>query len=317
MANTDSIKALPYRDPAVGDLIIRTSDDVDFYVQHRRIADVCPIFADMAILPNHPSDCAVSSENERALVRVSETSKVWEKLLPICHLEEEPSLSLEDIMNLLEAGHKYGMAGIASRMRTALLHPDFLEQKPFAVYALACAGGFDDVARLAARRTLRFPIYPQDTPEFASITGRALYRLFDYRQRCGIATSAVVTCQSKPGYLPRIPAWMSSSDCASFRTCMSSGCPTPSSDFMIPHEGYQNGLISSWVTYMDRLSEEFKSHPDSDLLESPALLQAVLDSMDKCSTCRKSFYRNATAFTKIIKEKVNDAIGQVQLVLEK
>ncbi|RDX45517.1 hypothetical protein OH76DRAFT_943534 [Lentinus brumalis] len=317
MSASTLTEPLPYRDPSVGDLIIRTSDNVDFHIHHRRIADVCPIFADMATLSDTPSNpISNSGEMEKAVVHVSETSRVWEKLLPICYLAEEPSLALEDIQNILEAGRKYAMAGVASRMRMALLLSDFLEQKPFSVYALACAAGFDDVARLAARRTLRFPIYPQDTPEFATVTARALYRLFDYRQRCGIAASAVVTW--RVGSTIRIPAWMSL-DYGMLQTCRSdwTGCAAPSFTAALPTGEYEHGFSSSWVTYMDRLSEQLKAHPDSDLVESPALLQAVSNSMDKCSTCQKSFYRNAMAFTKIIKDKVNDAIGQVQLVLEK
>ncbi|KAI0689755.1 hypothetical protein C8T65DRAFT_672602 [Cerioporus squamosus] len=316
MANSTLTESLPYRDASVGDLIIRTSDDVEFHVHHRRVADVCPIFADMATLPDHPSD---TGEREKAVVQVSETSKVWEKLLPICHLAEEPPLSLGDIQNLLEAGRKYGMTGVASRMRTALLHPDFLEKKPYAVYALACAGGFEDVALLAAQRTLRFPIYPQDSPEFASITGRALYRLFDYRQRCGIAASAVVASETTSGGIFYCPPSITYPEICKAQTCGRNGsrCATPSTAAYFLGSGFDYDVLPAWITYLKLLRQQLESRPDGSLAESPDLMQAVSDYMSACATCQNAFYHNAAAFVRKIKTKVEDAIQQVDLVLEK
>ncbi|KAI0800062.1 hypothetical protein C8Q74DRAFT_1234071 [Fomes fomentarius] len=173
----------PYRDPSHGDAIIRSSDDAGFHVYKRRIADISSVFSDIFSLP-------ITS---KPVINVSETSKVWKKLLPICHLDEEPTLTLEDVRSLYEAGRKYIMVGVMSRMKVLLSTSEFLDQKPFVVYALACLFNVPSLPRSAAKRTLLLPVFPADTPDFSSVSGRAVYQLLDYRRRCGSAAQAAVT----------------------------------------------------------------------------------------------------------------------------
>ena len=191
MTDSTSYSPSSFRDPSVGDLIIRTSDDVDFHVDRRRLADASPVFSDMFSLPNAP--LTEEGEPEKALVRVSEPSSTWEKLLPICYLTEaDESSMVSELLQLWEVGRKYHIAGVVSRMRGLLYSAFHLDDKPFVVYALACALDMPSVARVAAKRTLQYPVFP-DTPEFAAISARALYQLLDYRRRCGEAAGAVFT----------------------------------------------------------------------------------------------------------------------------
>ncbi|KAI0689754.1 hypothetical protein C8T65DRAFT_834557 [Cerioporus squamosus] len=301
MANTQgsssssSPKHLPYRDPSIGNLIIRTSDGIDFHLHHRRIADVCPIFADMATLPDRLVDASSSAgDKEKAVVQVSETSKVWEKLLPICHLTEEPPLSLEDIQCLLEAARKYDMVGVASRMRTALLHPDFLEKKPYAVYALACAGGFEDVAQRAARRTLRYSIYPEDCPEYTSITGRAFFRLFEYRQECGLAASSAVLSSPHEPHL--------------------TGCKLPMGYVQLG--GRELFIALPWMDYLKKVAEEVKISPDGGVAERPKILSVVSEVVKQCPGCQATFYDDATNLARILRTIIEFAVDEVHIAFE-
>ncbi|KAI0768303.1 hypothetical protein BD413DRAFT_448964, partial [Trametes elegans] len=186
---TTSTPIALFKNPDEGDLTLRTSDQVDFFVHRRRLADVSSVFADLFSFPQPAIEGKVV--DERPVVDVSEKSGVWEWLLPYIYIAEEPNIALGQIYDLLEAARKYQMMGVRSRLKIHLMRSDFLDEGPYTVYALACVGGFEDVARLAARRTLRLPVYPEDAPEFAHVSGRAIVRLLDYRRRCSDATRAL------------------------------------------------------------------------------------------------------------------------------
>ncbi|RPD54216.1 hypothetical protein L227DRAFT_354484 [Lentinus tigrinus ALCF2SS1-6] len=209
----------PYRDSAIGDVIIRTSDGVEFHVHRRRLSDASPVFADMFALGRETAAAA----GEKPDVAVSEPSAVWEKLLPFCHLAEEPPITLDDIPLLLEAGRKYRMVAVTWRMRAYLFRPEFLDEKPFAVYALACMTGVPRVAAIAARRTLAGPLYPEYAKEYGYVSGLALYNLLDFRRRCGIAAADVVSITNSN----EVPAWMQFSPVLpDMKTCGSGACYT-------------------------------------------------------------------------------------------
>ncbi|KAI0705655.1 hypothetical protein C8Q76DRAFT_658528 [Earliella scabrosa] len=292
-----------YYDPAHGDLVIRTSDSVEFHVEQRRIADLSPVFAAMSSLPQPSSDS--STTIEKPFVDVSETSRVWEKLLPICHLAQDPPLTLEDIKHLLEAVRKYCMPpGIASKLRAALFEPALFEEKPFAVYALACAGGFADLARLAAKRTLRLSIYPEPATEYSSIGADALYRLFDYRKQCGILARSVVIGPSDS----TLPAWMYS-DVASRLAACDRRCALPTVTIV----GARNVLVPEcWMLYLKTLGDALQLRPDSRLPCDPAMLQPVSDSLLGCTTCQSRFYGNAVAASEMIAGEIERTIAMVE-----
>ncbi|TBU59744.1 hypothetical protein BD310DRAFT_924096 [Dichomitus squalens] len=299
------VEYAPYRDPSVGDLVIRTSDRTEFHVHQRRIADVSSVFADMLTLPPSPA----STTTPKPIVDVSEPSTVWEKLLPICHVAEEPPLSLEDIGDLLEAARKYNMVGVTSRMRPFLMHYELIEQKPFAVYALACVAGFQDVARAAAQRTLRFPIYPPHAAQYRLVTAEALYRLFEYRQKCGDVAGSVLDCGN--GF----PRWMSHVHLDQLQRC-NQHCSLPSTiDY---RDGDYLCIPMPWKEYLRSLATALRSQPDANLPCDPSFLGPLMDGLSSCSNgqCSKKGWKASMYLSQAIKEEFEKKISEVKLVFE-
>ncbi|CDO74336.1 hypothetical protein BN946_scf184850.g8 [Trametes cinnabarina] len=80
-----------YRDPSEGDVVIRTSDQVDFHVDQRRLVDVSTVFADILSIPQPPSTGSASVK--KPVIDVSESSALWYKLLPLIYNDSEPLLN--------------------------------------------------------------------------------------------------------------------------------------------------------------------------------------------------------------------------------
>jgi len=170
----------------VVDVIIRSSDDVDFYVMKGLLALSSPdFFGTMFSLPQPKEN--TQSEGNLQIVLVTEESNTLRALLLSCYPQgfcDETSDS-DVIAKAILAAQKYAM-DVAEKvlMQTLLSHPVLIE-KPLHMYALACHHGFPDLVRVAARNTLRFPVSKlSPSAELDCIRGMDVYRLSEFRSQC-------------------------------------------------------------------------------------------------------------------------------------
>ncbi|KAI0705660.1 hypothetical protein C8Q76DRAFT_751829 [Earliella scabrosa] len=298
------------------DLTIRTSDGAEFPVFRERVAAALPLFATILALPQP----ATHGSNTRPCVDVHETSKVWEQLAPICHFTAAPPLvNPDDIYAILKAAEKYDLPAdmMPSRMRYVLLQPDLLEKEPFRVYFLATAYHLPDVARAAAQRTLRLPtVYGDNFSALADVPAIAYYRLLDYRKRCSDAAKALT--HRVEGALP---TWIANEHARWQHlavTCHGS-CALESCTLLV-HERNESSpeihvrIRSAWLVYLDALGARLEAHPHATYASSPELLEAVVSSALDCHRCAKGIYRTACSFSRIMEEKIKDAISHVPAV---
>ncbi|KAI0365022.1 hypothetical protein BV20DRAFT_1056765 [Pilatotrama ljubarskyi] len=320
-----STTASPYRDPSVGDLIIRTSDGVDFHVHRRRVADASSVFSDMFTHPQPAADEAKAGS--KPVVEVSERSGVWSKLLPIIYVAEEPYLTLEDVRDLLEAGRKYKMPGTRSRMKTHLLRPEFLEAQPYPVYALAVTAGLEDVARVAARRTLRVASPGTAAQGFILPTdaaGRAMYKLMEYRAAaCLRAVDAVkINSQSitQPLEYGSLPRWMFFDDpgvLGRMQPCDSSLCspPVQSKSETYHYRPQPWKIRAAWLHYMRSLEKSVEHNPSGAPARGIILLEPVIKSALNCPLCSKEIFAEADRVSREFEAAIEKAISAVNLDL--
>ncbi|TBU52884.1 hypothetical protein BD310DRAFT_201020 [Dichomitus squalens] len=300
MPDETAAKQAPYRDPSVGDLILRSSDGVDFYVHGQRLGDVSPVFSGMISRPRNPS------LPEREVVLVSEASVIWERLLPMCYLHEVPAIALGDMRQLWEAGRKYGLVGVMGWIQALLFNSSYLHSDPFVVYSLACVFGMAPLARLAAKHTLRFPEIP-DISEFAFINGRAVYHLCVYRKKCGIAAQAAVTHKTKGrSYLPE---W-----CTEMKGIRSeiSAC----SPLIQPFPELTSASFHVSKSGKSSLGDKLKDAPRGTLASIHTLLEPLISSSRKCSTCAGHAYSQAIVVAAEVEQRIDDAVSKVELVVE-
>ena len=157
------------------DLVIRTSDGIDFCV-HTPVISVASsvlngiISTKMGIIPD---------SDGRQVLRLPEKSDTIEPLLKLCYPITRPPLrSLRQIRDVLNAATSYNIQVIGEMLETRLV--TYAEQFPLQVYAISCRNNLENAARTAADYAVRKPFWERYHRDIESITAGAYWRLLAY-----------------------------------------------------------------------------------------------------------------------------------------
>ncbi|EIW79746.1 hypothetical protein CONPUDRAFT_58140 [Coniophora puteana RWD-64-598 SS2] len=164
------------------DIVLRTSDNVDFHVFKIILSLASPVFKDMFTIPQPSSHSDV--------VHISEDSSTIEILLLFCYPVVNPLIKdLEEAGHLLEAARKYDIAAVSSSVKTNIISM-LDDNNAVSVYGFACQHNWQAEAQAAAFRTLQL-ITPGHTgvslsaEDLNMMTTADYHRLLVYHDRCG------------------------------------------------------------------------------------------------------------------------------------
>lgn len=136
----------PFNDSAA-DVILRTSDLVDFSVNRFTLSLASPIFRDMFEFGRPTDDSGIHPT--RPIIQVSESSTTLERLLRLCYPVHEPVMSeVSHVADVLAAATKYDMEFLIPRLLNFLRK--MVDSQPLGVYALACQYRNEELAAEAA-----------------------------------------------------------------------------------------------------------------------------------------------------------------------
>nr|VWP02265.1 Extracellular lipase (EC [Ganoderma boninense] len=142
---------------ANADIILRTSDRVDFHVYSQILVAASPFFEGMFDVPQPPLD-QQELKYGRPIIDVSETSKALDTLLRICYPINKPdSRSLEEIELALAAAIKFEMELPKTMLIAELKSKTLTRRHPLEVWGIACRLGLEGVARCAAKEVASSP----------------------------------------------------------------------------------------------------------------------------------------------------------------
>ena len=187
---TDSGCARAPFDHSKGDIILRSSDGINFRVIKLFLSLASPFFETLFSIPQ-PAEANGDQEvrDGLAVIPVTEDSKTLDSLLRFCYpctFAGDPKIEgLKDAMDVLEAARKYSLDIIEEKARQAIVTPKMLEAEPLQCFAVACQGRLREETLLAAKYTLTQPLIPPLFREAELITLSDLFSLFAYHQKCG------------------------------------------------------------------------------------------------------------------------------------
>jgi hypothetical protein len=168
------------------DVILQSSDHVNFHVHRSVLVKSSPFFRDMFSLPQPSSDAS----DELPMVHVSETAEVLNSLISMLyHVPPEMPRSSDDILALLAATDKYDMGTVQSSIRAEVSRRELLSpidsSRVFHLYAIAYSKRLIPEMEAAARLTLDYPMTFESIGEaLRSFDVWALRILADFRLRC-------------------------------------------------------------------------------------------------------------------------------------
>lgn len=188
--DSTKLPLIPFNKPFVN-IVLRSSDGIEFHTLQSYLADASHVFADMFVVVEEQAAQYHRNPNTAKEVDMQETADVIQALVSISHpfLPPPTFASFDVIKPFLDIWPKYGpWLGVARRRAEIALEP-FLRNEPLRVYAYVARLGPGEPAshlvKEAARACLRVPNLLQvDVPELDGIDMRTYRRLLIYRQRC-------------------------------------------------------------------------------------------------------------------------------------
>ncbi|KAI0335156.1 hypothetical protein GY45DRAFT_988090 [Cubamyces sp. BRFM 1775] len=304
---------------ADADIVLRSSDNVDFRLHKLILGMASPIFSDMLTLPDLPGQ-----GEQPQVVEVQETATTLEGLLPFCYPMVRPVLlHIDHLQSVLRAAEKYEMTFISSQLLCNLRL--FLPAEPLRVYATACMREDADLARVAVKVLLgRYPLYdPHDPPpEFDYLPAIALAKFEAYRMDCATAARSVLldlgtmpsgfpsrsVSVSRKGNVDTSNAWI-------WLACRS--CDGGSVQVSVSNAatGHGQSLTAWWQEYSDMVAKELELRPLASVVTETRFIRPAIARAAECKTCGPRAAVHLTEYAEAMAKKIEDALSKVVLVL--
>ncbi|KAN0123110.1 hypothetical protein V8E52_003063 [Russula decolorans] len=169
----------------IADVILQSSDLVDFYVHRSVLIVSSPFFRDMFSLPQPPNG---AGPNALPVVQLPEDAETLDCLISMLYpVPPEMPSSSDNVLALLAAAVKYDMDTVQSSIRAEINRRGLLSSTPaelFHVYAVAFSKGLIPEMESSARLTLAHPLTFESLGDtLRSFEGPALRNLADFRLR--------------------------------------------------------------------------------------------------------------------------------------
>ncbi|KAJ6507665.1 hypothetical protein DFH09DRAFT_1000133 [Mycena vulgaris] len=287
----------PFDEPSA-DVILTSSDGIDFHVQRVVLSLASPVFKDMFRLPQ-PVD---NPEIPRILM--AESAVVLDRMLRFFYPGAEPVVSsIGDLREILDiAVLKYDIQYIVPVAKKYLQL--YIDTHPIPAFALACRHEWKGLAIDAARSSLKFPVrsFGSDSPpELQYITGNNYHALLQYHAAC--STASVATTSSL--------RWIPTPDQHVWSTCRSCLRCT---ETCILSDGNSSYVREWFLNYMKAAKKALKAEPLARV-DDPKLMNGAVKAM-KCDNCRSVGFDQLHRFAAdILGPKILAEIDQVILNL--
>ena len=284
-------------DEANADVILRTSDNVDFRVFKLFLSFSSPFFRTMFELPQAEGNIG-ETKGGLPITLVSEHSTVLKRLLLFClPLDIEVYDDIEDIQSLLEVAIKYTVNRAVEKAKEWLMLPRFLEAEPLRVFAIACRYGLQEEALTAARLTWNRPLADENIGQELDYTfGTQLFRLLQYQRHCIQAVRLLAT--DFVWIKETTFCWFNCDDCS-----YTTGPVGP-------------GRVSRryscwWETRMREVARALKNCPWEHVKPDELLKANIRGTQNECHFCALHSINDLQVFSRLFQSQIEVAIRKV------
>jgi len=284
------------------DLILQSSDLVNFRVLRAILREASEVFADMLSIPQSPE----KPVENLSVVQLVEDSDTLDAVLRFCYPVAAPSLTISNIGSVLAATVKYCMDGPAETIKMQLER--FVEKEPLRVYAIAkrhnLNGEMGRVIKLAATNTLSiYHILDEYNPDISSLDSASLFTLMKYRQECSTTIDDILGEKLRWLGNPNPWVWYKCQQCA--YSSIDKYCGTN-------REGKSRHIPARWWSiYVDRLAAELRKTPTPETIFKVEKDEA-LEMASECPQCKESYVeKDLRKFCNLLKQELEHRIALV------
>ncbi|KDQ61495.1 hypothetical protein JAAARDRAFT_171723 [Jaapia argillacea MUCL 33604] len=298
------------------DIILRSSDGVDFHTFKLLLSLASPFFRSTFSLPQpgqaegpegtKAGGSGAEMKNGVSVVQLTEHSEVVKNMLIFCYPMCHPTMeTLQEVQDLWEAASKYEIEELMKWLGSQFVEKRFLEDEPVRAYAIACRYRLDPLAKAAAIWTLRYPRADLDIHadhhELEAITAGAFVRLMKFHRRCSEVVSALVNHTQSPGL-----SWISTFQ-YNFFTCTS--CHHHRSKVRF---GLSQSVAKWFLQYLVHVGEVLQIRPcKSVIMEDEVTGKALNIARESCSRCGPAAQMDLKLFSEVFGEEIDRVISEV------
>ena len=318
MSEPSTYAAAPF-DHAKADIILRSSDNIDFRVFRLFLSLASPFFETLFDIPQ-PAEENGDQELKDGLpvISVTEDSKTLDALLRFCYpctLADDPKLEvLQDVVDILEAARKYSLDVIEKKARKALINPQILEAEPLGCFVIAHRGRLREETLLAARYTLVQPLIPSWFREIELLTATDLLSLLTYHKRCG---DTVCKLRSNLSWITshygssQACSWLSGIHC-SHGSC---NCPRLDSNVARYKLEWFNYTCRWWENFMEEVFTALRDKPCKEAMRAIAEKTVQTVKARNCPVCSPRITEGMRDFLEMFGRKIEERVSQVSSAL--
>ena len=314
MADDSTYAPAPF-DHAKADIILRSSDNVDFRVFKLFLSLASPFFETLFDIPQPAEEVGDQEVKDGlAVVCVTEDSKTLDALLRFCYpctLADDPKMEvLQDAADILEAARKYSLDVIETKARQAFANPKILEAEPLRCFAIAHRGRLREETLLAATYTLTQPLVPSWFQEIDLITATDLLSLLTYHKKCGDAVYALKLnlswITSHYGSLQAC-SWLSGQYLDYRGSWSNCGCQTQ----IIQKYKIFNTSLQWWEDFMEETFTALQDKPCKKTVQDSAEKAVQTVKARNCQTCSPKVTEGMRDFVELFERKIDETVSQV------
>ena len=319
MSEPSTYAVAPF-DHVKADIILRSSDNIDFRIFRLFLSLASPFFETLFDIPQ-PAEENGDQELKDGLpvISVTEDSKTLDALLRFCYpctLADDPKLEvLQDAMDILEAARKYSLDVIEKKALKALVNPQILEAEPLRCFVIAHRGRLREETLLAARYTLTQPLIPSWFQEIELLTAADLLSLLTYHKRCG---DAVYELRLD---LSWITSHYGSSEACSWLSGYhyrpaNCGCPRLDSDAAARYKlEWFNYTCRWWEDFMEETFTALRDKPCKETVKAIAEKTVQTVKARNCAVCSPMITEGMRDFLEMFGRKIDEMVSQVGFTL--
>lgn len=284
---------------AYTDIVLRSTDHVDFYVWRSILQEASAFFTNMFTDADGGSSSA-------PLVPMTESARTLESLLRLCYPISDPEFAaIDDLKPIMVAAQKYQMDYIMQVLTRRLLV--FAEKTPLHAYAIALQFDLVDAAKAAGKLTLRYNDPCPFTKELEVVPAAAYYRLLAYRRECVEAA-----CQAV-----RDLRWLDDASYIWFKA-RSGMCPCAlftSSLYRPSNRDNDAFFVTQWYhQHLERVALALSAKPYRDTVAEADELQGyrIYQDAASCTLCGGSIHSHMRKFMSRLAKEVDKKISAVR-----
>jgi hypothetical protein len=305
-------------DHAKADVILRSSDDVEFRVFKLFLSLASPFFETMFDLPQDlDGDSDQETKDGLAVIVVSEDSKTLDSFLRFCYpstLAEDPSLeTLTDVVSVISAAKKYSLELIEKKVCQALVNPKILETQSLGSFAIARSARLKNETVITARHTLRQPLIPARFTEIELITASDLLSLLTYHKDCSAAVQAAIKDLNwmKVHYVNQNGCtWINGITTYNYNHyAVNCACGRGTDAKFFP---WNVAPAAWWATFMQETFELLVDKPSGETVKTEVEKTIQKVRASNCTNCSTQVNANMTEFGNLFARTVDEAVATVR-----